>query len=59
MAQGCQMVFWLTENPNLGIFGGPWNRKCWYIYFIAIPYILWPIGIIWGSLVHFSRFGLL
>jgi hypothetical protein len=28
-------------------------------YFIAFWYILWPFGIFYGYLVHFSRFGML
>jgi hypothetical protein len=35
--QGCQMVYFLTRNPN---FGGPWNEKGWYI---RRPYF-WPFG---------------
>jgi hypothetical protein len=49
------MVYLHTKNPNLGIFGGPWNGKCWYFkvhlkYFTA----LWPFGTfprIFGMLV--------
>jgi hypothetical protein len=26
------------------------------VYFMAICYILWPFGIFYGYLVHFSRF---
>jgi hypothetical protein len=29
------------------------------VYFTDIKYILWPIGICYGYLVYFSRFGML
>jgi hypothetical protein len=29
--QGCQMVYIHTKNPNLGVFRGPLNGKCWNI----------------------------
>jgi hypothetical protein len=29
--RGCQVVYCLTEIPNLGNFGGPWNGKCGHI----------------------------
>jgi hypothetical protein len=42
------MVYFQTKNPNLGIFGGPWNGKCWYI--------LWQLGILDSHLVHLRPF---
>jgi hypothetical protein len=39
-------------------FGGPWNGKCWYIWWsLGIIYgllvHLWPLGIFYGHLVKF------
>jgi hypothetical protein len=50
-----------TKNTNFGIFGVPWNGKCWYILwpfrtYYGFWYILWPFG----NLVHaFPYFGIL
>jgi hypothetical protein len=50
--QGCQMVCFQTQNPNLGKF---WRVLLWQIfgilydhlvYFTAIGNILWPFGIL-------------
>jgi hypothetical protein len=50
----------------LGKFGGPWNRKCCYMYFMTFWNILRPLCIIcsllvWvvcAHLVYFFRFGM-
>jgi hypothetical protein len=59
-----KMVYFHTKNPNLGIFGEPWNGHflyilcqygifyCHLVYFMAMRYILWPCGIFYGHLVH-------
>jgi hypothetical protein len=57
------MIYFQTENPNLGIFGGSWVGKCWHflpIWNILRPfwYILLQFGIVCGNLVYFSRFGM-
>jgi hypothetical protein len=48
--QGCQMVYFQTKKPNLGTF---WRALEWkmFLYFVIIWNILWPFGIIYGSLV--------
>jgi hypothetical protein len=48
--QGCQMVCFQTKNPNLGKF---WRALEWkmLLYFMIIWNILWPYGIMYGSLV--------
>jgi hypothetical protein len=43
------MVYFQTQNPKMGKFGGPWKGKNGKFYahleFItAIWYILWPCG---------------
>jgi hypothetical protein len=43
-SQGCQMVFFHTNNPKWVHFGGPWNRKGRCILspfgnFVAILYV--------------------
>jgi hypothetical protein len=51
---GGRVARWLTFMTIISIwayFGGPWNRK-WY--FIDIWYILRPAGIGWGHLVYFG-----
>jgi hypothetical protein len=49
--QGCQMVYFQTKNPNLGIFW--WALECkMLLYFMTIWNILRPFGIIYG------RFGI-
>jgi hypothetical protein len=50
VAQGCQMVYFQTENPNLGKF---WRALEWKMlaYFLTIWNILWPFGKIYGRLV--------
>jgi hypothetical protein len=42
--QGCQMVYFRTKNPNLGIFENIFNGRS--MYFMAILYILYPIWIL-------------
>jgi hypothetical protein len=39
-----------TKHPNLGIFGGPWNGKCWY-RLRPVGKMIMTIGIIHGRLV--------
>jgi hypothetical protein len=55
------MVFYKTENPNLGKFWRVLQGKM-LVYLMAIGYILWPFGIpytrVYGHLVHFPRFGI-
>jgi hypothetical protein len=48
--QGCQMVYFQTENPNLGKF---WRALEWkrLVYYMAIWNKLWPFGIYYGHLV--------
>jgi hypothetical protein len=45
VAQGCQMGFFQTKNPNWVNFGGSFNGKCWYI--------LWTLGPFYGLLLYF------
>jgi hypothetical protein len=51
--QGCQMVCFQTEIPNLTKFGGPWNRKCCYMYFMTVWNTLRPFGIVCGHLIYY------
>jgi hypothetical protein len=62
--QGCQMVYFHTQNPNFRIF---WRVLKWkmLVYFMTIWNILRPNGIFNGHLVvfvfilvHFPRFGM-
>jgi hypothetical protein len=61
--QGCQMVYFLNKNPTLGKFWRAleWKNVCRVYdhleYFKAFWYNLWPFGIVFGELVHFSHFG--
>jgi hypothetical protein len=68
LVQGCQMVCFQTQNPNLGKFWGSCNGKSWYIllpiyyqfyghwkYLMAIWYILLSFGIFLPVLVFFTR----
>jgi hypothetical protein len=50
--QCCQMGYFQTKNPNVGLF---WRALDWkiLIYFIAIGNILWTFGIFYDHLVHF------
>jgi hypothetical protein len=60
--QGCQMVYFNTQNPNLGKFWRVSKWKCWYILWplgLFYGHILWPFGIFCGNLVYFSPFGML
>jgi hypothetical protein len=44
--QGCQMVYFHTKNPNVGV----WSIGIFYgylVYFMAIKYILWSFGTFW------------
>jgi hypothetical protein len=36
----CQMVYFQTQNPNLGKFWSVCNERCWCI--------LWPLGVYFG-----------
>jgi hypothetical protein len=63
--QGCQMVCFQTQNPNLGKFLRVLDWKI-LIYLMAIWNILWRFGIFYGHLVRFvfiwytfSRFGIM
>jgi hypothetical protein len=49
-AQGCQMVCFLTKNPNLGKF---WRALDWKIYFMPIRKSLQTFGILHNHLLHF------
>jgi hypothetical protein len=59
--QCCQMVYFQTNNPNLGKF---WQSLLWkilvfygnLIYFATKRYILWPFGTFCVHLVYFSPF---
>jgi hypothetical protein len=48
--QGCQMVYFQTENPNLDQF---WRVLQWkmLVYFMDIWSILWTFGLFYG---HFG-----
>jgi hypothetical protein len=46
--QGCQMVCFLTKNPN---FGNSWRKIL--VYFMSIWSILRPLEIFHGQLVNF------
>jgi hypothetical protein len=50
--QGCQMVCFQTQNPNLGKF---WRALEWkmFVYFMTIWNNLRPFDIIYGRLVKF------
>jgi hypothetical protein len=59
--QGCQMVYFRTENTNLGKF---WRALGWkmLVYFMAIWYILWSFGIFYNVVLKLyinHRFGIL
>jgi hypothetical protein len=63
--QSCQMVYFQTENPNLGHFWRVLQSKM-LTYFMYSWSILQPFGILWGHLVYFvviwyifPRFGIL
>jgi hypothetical protein len=53
--QGCQMVYFLTQNRNLGKFGRvlQWNML---VYFMDIWCILRPFDIFYNNLVYFGIF---
>jgi hypothetical protein len=58
-------IFSDQKNPNLGKFWRVWQWNL-LVYFIAIWYILWTVGIFCGHLKYFivvwyifSRFGIL
>jgi hypothetical protein len=60
------MVYFQTENPNLGKFWRVLQRKMlvYTVYghlvdFTATWYILWPNGLFSGYLLYISRFGIL
>jgi hypothetical protein len=50
--QGCQMIYFQTENPNLGKF---WSMLQWktLVNFIATWSKLRPIGLFYGHLIYF------
>jgi hypothetical protein len=50
--QGCQIVYFQTKNPNLGILGGPWNV---FVFYDHLEYLR-PFGIIYGRLWSFGIF---
>jgi hypothetical protein len=62
--QGCQMVYFQTENSNLDIFWKALESK-FLIYFMALGifmviwYKLWLFWYILWYLIHFPRFGML
>jgi hypothetical protein len=63
---GCQMVYFQTKNPCLGIHImeglGIDNVDilCGHLkYFTTVWYVSWPFDIFCGHLVNFSRFGML
>jgi hypothetical protein len=65
LSQGCQMVYFQTENPNLGKF---WRALDWklLLYCKDICDILRTIGIFYDhlvnfvfNLVYFYRFGIM
>jgi hypothetical protein len=63
--QGCQVLYFQTKNPNLGIYMRSFEWKilayfmaigifdCYFICFMTSWYILWSIG------EYFSHFGML
>jgi hypothetical protein len=51
--QSCQMVYFQTQNSNLGKFWRSLQRKM-LVYFTAIWYILRTFGIFYGHLVYFT-----
>jgi hypothetical protein len=53
--QGCQMLYFKTENSHLGKFWRVLQLKM-MVYFIDILSILPRFGIFCGNLVYFSRF---
>jgi hypothetical protein len=61
------LPYGLFSNPKykfgyilegLGIHGRYWYFYDHLEYFTTIWYILWQFGIVYGNLVHFSRFGM-
>jgi hypothetical protein len=50
--QGCQMVYFQTQNPNLGKFWRVLDGKM-LLYLMAIWNVLWTFGIFYDHLVHF------
>jgi hypothetical protein len=50
--QGCQMVFLIPKNPNLGKFLMPWNGGR-LVYFVVIWLIFWSFGLFCGHLEYF------
>jgi hypothetical protein len=51
-AQGCQMVYFQTKDPNLGKF---WRALQWkmLVYFMPIWYTLRPFDKFYSHLVYF------
>jgi hypothetical protein len=61
--QGCQMVYFLTQNPHRVNFCGSRNVRFWYNLwhigiFCGIWYILCHFCIFCGHLVNFPHFGI-
>jgi hypothetical protein len=59
ITQECQMVYFQTKNPNLGIFRRvlKWKMFCYRLeYFIVLWCILWQVGKISGRLVYYYLF---
>jgi hypothetical protein len=50
-SQGCQMVYFQIENPNLGKFSSPL-----YVMDDVDTYILWAFCLFYGHLVYFVAF---
>jgi hypothetical protein len=50
LEQGCQMVYFQPQNPNLGKFWRALELKR-LVYSMAIWNILWLLGIFYGHLV--------
>jgi hypothetical protein len=58
---------WFISRPKVLVwvyFGGPWNGKCWYIFWpLGIIYdnlymYLQPFGVVCGPLVYIFRIGM-
>jgi hypothetical protein len=57
LEQGCQMVCFQTQNPNLGQF---WRVLQWMmlVYVMTIWSILQPLEIVYGHLEYLWSFGI-
>jgi hypothetical protein len=59
--QGCQMVYFKTKHPNLGIcilVGHRMENVGIFYDFTAISYMFWPIGVVWVLWYIFPRLGM-